>query len=59
MFVLVDCQSKNTYKAADYGLRIQDMRYPRLDKQIKEERERLKEMQAAFTELVDRSGRSV
>lgn len=52
MFIIGDCQSKNTYKAADYGLRIQDMRYPRLHRRFKAERERLKEMQAELTELL-------
>ena len=35
-----------------YGLRIQDMRPPGLEKRMKEEKERLAEMQAELSELV-------
>lgn len=54
VYILEDVQSRNEYNTPKYyGLRIQDMRPSGLGKRMKEEKERLAEMQAELTELVE------
>lgn len=54
VYILEAVQAKNEYGTPKYyGLRIQDMRPPGLVKRMNEEKERLAEMQAELTELVE------